>query len=164
MSIIWRKVWRDLWDSKFRTVLVILSTAVGVFALGFVFGTSDVMSIGMTESHKASLFPHLTFYTGLFDDDVVETIQHESDVADVEGERVTSLRWKLAGDEDWTDGTVTTRDDYKAQRTNLLHLVDGHWPKGRGLAVERLTSQHFHVPMGTEIIVEFGRVQRRLPI
>ena len=164
MSIIWRKVWRDLWDSKFRTALVILSTAVGVFALGFVFGTSDVMSIGMTESHKASLFPHLTFYTGLFDDDVVETIQHESDVADVEGERVTSLRWKLAGDEDWTDGTVTTRDDYEAQRTNLLHLVDGHWPTGRGLAVERLTSQHFHVPMGTEIIVEFGRGQRRLPI
>jgi putative ABC transport system permease protein len=164
MSIIWRKVWRDLWNSKFRTALVILSTAVGVFALGFVFGTSDVMSIGMTESHKASLFPHITFYTGLFDDDVVETILHESDVAEAEGERVSSIRWKLEGDEDWNDGAITTRDDYEAQRTNLLDLVDGDWPTGRGLAVERLASQHFHIPMGTEIIVEFGRGERRLPI
>jgi putative ABC transport system permease protein len=164
MSIIWRKVWRDLWNAKFRTILVILSTAVGVFALGFVFGTSDVLRVGMTESHKASLFPHLTFYTGLFDDEVVETILHEPGVADVEGERVASLRWKLEGDEDWHDGTVTARDDYTAQRTNLLYLVDGDWPTGRKLAVERLASQYFHVPMGTDIIIEFGRGERRLSI
>jgi len=30
----WRKVLRDLWGNKFRTLLVVLSTAVGVFALG----------------------------------------------------------------------------------------------------------------------------------
>ena len=36
MSITWRKIWRDLWRNKFRTCLVVLSTTVGVFALGFV--------------------------------------------------------------------------------------------------------------------------------
>ncbi len=30
----WRKVWRDMWNNKQRTLLVVLSIAVGVFAIG----------------------------------------------------------------------------------------------------------------------------------
>ncbi len=30
----WRKVLRDLWSNKTRTLLVVLSIAVGVFAVG----------------------------------------------------------------------------------------------------------------------------------
>ena len=164
MSIIWRKVWRDLWGSKFRTALVVLSTAVGVFALGFVYGTSDVLTVRMTESHQASVFPHITFYTGLFDHDAVDTILHEPGVADVEGERVASIRWKLEGETDWRDGYVAARDDYEAQHMNLLDLLDGNWPTGRVLAVERLSSDHFGIPLGTTVVVEFGRTERRLPV
>ena len=65
MSVIWRKVWRDLWQNKFRTLLVVLSTALGVFALGFVYGASGALTARMTESHKASVFPHITLYTDL---------------------------------------------------------------------------------------------------
>ena len=36
MSVVWRKVWRDLWHNKLRTLLVILATATGVFSLGLV--------------------------------------------------------------------------------------------------------------------------------
>ncbi|MDH5709759.1 MAG: hypothetical protein OEY75_11660, partial [Hylemonella sp.] len=164
MSIVWHKVWRDLWDNKLRTFLVVLSTAVGVFALGLVFGLSDVMRTRMTESHRASLFPHIIFYTGAFDQDVVEAIQRESGVADAEGEDGTSLRWKFEGETDWRDGYVLARDDYEAQRMNLLGLLDGRWPAGRKLAVDRLSSQYFGVPMGTTILVEFGRNERRLPV
>ncbi|NIQ97821.1 MAG: hypothetical protein GWN87_29405, partial [Desulfuromonadales bacterium] len=32
----WRKVLADLWDNKMRTVLVVASIAVGVFAIGLV--------------------------------------------------------------------------------------------------------------------------------
>jgi putative ABC transport system permease protein len=164
MSIIWHKVLRDLWRNKFRTVLIVLSTAVGVFALGFVYGASGIMAEEMTASHKASLFPHIAFYTSLFDRDAVETVLHEPGIAQAEGLRVASLRWKLEGEEDWHDGTVTVRDDYEAQRTDLTTLVDGDWPTGRALAVERLSAQHFGIHPGTEIIVEFGRTERRLLI
>nr|NIV31764.1 hypothetical protein [Anaerolineae bacterium] len=164
MSIVWRKVWRDLWRNKLRTILVVLSTAVGVFALGFVYGTSGVLTTQMTESHRESVFPHITFYTGQFDRDVVDTMRHEPGVADVEGERVATIRWKLEGETDWRDGLVTARADFEAQHMNLLDLLDGSWPAGRTLAVERLASQHFGIPLGTMISVEFGRSERRLPV
>ncbi|MEJ2561015.1 MAG: ABC transporter permease [Anaerolineae bacterium] len=41
MSTIWDKVWSDLWDNKARTILAVLSIAVGVFAVGAMFGMSD---------------------------------------------------------------------------------------------------------------------------
>jgi putative ABC transport system permease protein len=164
MSIVWRKLWRDLWRSKFRTILVVLSTALGVFALGFVYGTSDVLTARMTESHKASIFPHLTFYTGLFERDDIKTILREPGVADAEGERVATIRWKLEGDTDWNDGSVVVRDDYEAIHINLLTKLDGNWPAGRVLAVERLSSQYFGIPLGATVIIEFGRGERRLPV
>jgi putative ABC transport system permease protein len=164
MSIIWRKVWRDLWRNKLRTFLIVLSTAVGVFALGFVYGTSDVMQVKMTESHEASVFPHIVFYTGLLDRETIDAILREANVSDAEGQRVASFRWKLEEETDWRDGILYARDDYEAQRMDLFELVDGHWPTGRELAVERLASRHFGVPLGTTIVVEFGRSERRLPI
>ena len=32
----WRKVFSDLWDNKARTLLVVASISVGVFALGMI--------------------------------------------------------------------------------------------------------------------------------
>jgi putative ABC transport system permease protein len=168
MDVVWHKVWRDLWRNKSRTFLVVLSTAVGVFALGLTFGLSGVMRDRMTESHRASEFPHILFYTGRFPQEVVDAIQRQPGVAEAEGEDVSTLRWKLEGEQHWRDAYVVAREDYSAQRTNLLTLLAGAWPDQalarRALAVERLTAQHFGVPAGTEVIVEFGRYERRLPV
>lgn len=43
MSITGRKIWRDLWRNKFRTFLVVLSTAVGVFSLGLVLTSTGLI-------------------------------------------------------------------------------------------------------------------------
>jgi putative ABC transport system permease protein len=168
MSIIWRKVWRDLWGNKFRTLLVVLSTAVGVFALGLVFGLSDVMRTRITESHRAGVPAHITLGTSTFDQDVVDTVLDAPGVADAEGETWASVRWKSEGEADWRDGIMIARADYEAQRMNLLDLLDGEWPGHSGveraLAAERMTSRHYNVPLGATILVEFGRSERRLPI
>ena len=43
MGVIWQKVWFDLWHNKVRTILAIISIAVGVFAVGAIFGMNDQM-------------------------------------------------------------------------------------------------------------------------
>ena len=173
MNVIWRKVWRDLWRNKFRTFLVVLSTAVGVFALGFVYGTSGLISTCLAESYRASVPAHLTLYTGRFDQEVVDTIRREPGVADAQGEVVVPIRWKLEGEPDWRDGAVVARADYDGQRINLFELLAGEWPgrpaedsssARRALAVERLSSRHFKIALGTTVILESGRHERRLPV
>ena len=125
MNVIWRKVWRDLWNNKLRTALVVLATAVGVFALGLVFGSSSVMRARMTESHQESNAPHIEMYTSLLDQDIVESVRREPGIADTEGEGGTGLRWKFEGEENWRDGTLVGRADYAEQRMYPITLLDG---------------------------------------
>ncbi|MEM7344445.1 MAG: hypothetical protein AAF485_09385, partial [Chloroflexota bacterium] len=47
MSVIWYKVWFDLWRNKVRTILAIFSIAAGVFAIGAIFG----MVVGVEGRH-----------------------------------------------------------------------------------------------------------------
>ena len=164
MNVIWRKVWRDLWNNKLRTALVVLATAVGVFALGLVFGSSSVMRARMTESHQESNAPHIEMYTSLLDQDIVESVRREPGIADTEGEGGTGLRWKFEGEENWRDGTLVGRADYAEQRMYPITLLDGEWPGKRSLAVERMSSEHFDIPIGATIIVEVDGRERRLPI
>jgi putative ABC transport system permease protein len=168
MSIIWRKVWRDMWGDKFRTLLVVLSTAVGVFALGFVYGVSGVLTARITESHQASVPPHLALSTSLFDQEVVETILRQPGVVDAEGMTVALIRWKAEGETDWQEGFITARADYEAQHMNLFELLEGEWPghscTRHAVAVERMTSQHWDVRVGATVIVEFEGHEWQMPV
>ena len=49
----WRKVVRDLWNNKSRTVLVVISIAVGVFAVGLIAGTQAILSTDMPAAYAA---------------------------------------------------------------------------------------------------------------
>jgi len=164
VGVTWSKVWRDLWGNKLRTLLVVLATTVGVFALGLVFGLSDVMRAQMTESHRASVSPHLEFYTSWFDQDIVDAIRHEPGVVDAEGEIRTGFRWKIEGETEWRDGTLIARADYQAQHMYPVELLEGDWPAERALAVERMSSTYFDLPIGTPVLVEVGKRERQLSV
>jgi putative ABC transport system permease protein len=172
VSVIWRKVLRDLWMNRLRTLLVVLATTVGVFALGLVFGLSGLMRARMTESHQASMFPNVILYTDRFEQDFVEAMRQERGVSAVEGEDYSTIRWRLAGEQDWRDGVLYARQDYTEQQVDLFELVDGYWPGHHDeatpaddvVAVERQSSTYFKIPMGATIEIDaVGRV-RRLPI
>ena len=172
MSVIWSKIRRDLVHNRARTVLVVLSTAVGVFALGLVFGLSGVLRARIMESYRASKPAHITFWGGPFSPKTIDALWREPGVASAEGETTASFRWKLEGEAGWRDGNLIARDNYSEQHMNLLRLQDGRWPDEqsvhssavRSLSIERLSAQHFNIPLGTDILVEFGKRERRVPI
>ena len=109
-SVVWKKVWRDLAHNKARTALAVLSTAVGVFALGLVFGLSGAMKAQLTATHLQAMPAHISFWGGPFSPDVVHAIEREPGVIDAEGEIVSSFRWKFEGEEGWRGGDVVARD------------------------------------------------------
>ena len=85
MSVIWQKVWSDLWDNKVRTILAVLSIAVGVFAVGATFGMADQMLSGMDKAHQAVSPSHISMYlTEYIDRDTVLSLERVPGVASVE--------------------------------------------------------------------------------
>ena len=59
MGVIWHKIWFDIWHNKTRTFLAVLSIAAGVFAVGAIFGMSDMLLTNMDSSHHAVLATHV---------------------------------------------------------------------------------------------------------
>ncbi len=62
MSVIWYKLWSDLWDNKVRTLLAVLSIAAGVFAIGAIIGIVDQLITGMDAAHQATFPSHNTIF------------------------------------------------------------------------------------------------------
>ena len=52
MGVIWYKIWFDIWHNKPRTLLTVLSIAAGVFAVGSIFGMSDMMLSNMDSPRR----------------------------------------------------------------------------------------------------------------
>ena len=50
MDVIWKKIWRDVFTHKGRTVQVVLSIAVGIFAVGLTLGMFTQMNAQMTKT------------------------------------------------------------------------------------------------------------------
>lgn len=54
MGIAFRKVWRDLWNNKGRTLLVVLSIGVGVLSVGMITASNTMIIRQMGNSQQAS--------------------------------------------------------------------------------------------------------------
>ena len=173
MSVIWHKIWRDLANNRARTSLVVISTAVGIFALGLVFGLSGVMGTRLTAAHRQALPAHITFQGGPFSPETVEAIRHERGVSSAQGEIVVPLRWRFEadGENGWRDGVLVARADYAGQEIDLLRLLEGRWPGKRlphthnyAVGLDRLSVEHFGVEPGTCILIESGGRERRASV
>src|SRR5512135_2981554 len=165
MSVIWQKVWFDLWHNKVRTILSVLSIAAGVFAIGAIFGMSDTMLSGMDAAHQSVTPSHISMYLNSFisRDDAL-ALRSVAGVADVEPFNNLTIRYKLRPEDDWKQGSLVTRDDYTRQRNDLVQLKQGSWPQGKAIGIERLASQFLKIGVGDHILIRYNNTEHDYPI
>jgi putative ABC transport system permease protein len=165
LSVIWQKVRYDIWHSKVRTLLAVLSIAAGVFAVGTIFGLTDQLYSAMDRAHQAVVPSHVTITLDTpIDRDTAAALKHVPGVEGVEPYNEAPIRFKLHPGDDWETGILVMRDDYKRMHYDLLELRDGVWPAGDQISVERLTSQHLDLGLGDRVIFEVGKSERTLTI
>jgi putative ABC transport system permease protein len=169
MGVTWNKVWRDLAHNKARTLLVVLSIAVGVFALGTIFGGYNIITDCMARENEAWGPIDITLWGWPMNERTEETVLREPGVADVERVVDTSFHWRLEGDaslelSDWREAQLYAREDYEAQHMGKVDLWEGSWPEGRTLAIERMTARYLGIPIGATIVIQHGQHERRLEV
>jgi putative ABC transport system permease protein len=178
----WRKVLRDLWGNKARTVLVVLSIAVGVFAVGMIAGSQVVFSRALTESWFSINPPSATLYTSPFDEEMLWTVRHMPGVAEADGRRAFGVRFRVKpqgagavgvssnadaaqspgdaaqshGDAaQWRNLQISAYPDYNDIRVVQVKPVRGAWPPPKQeILIERASLDWMGVQVGDVIIVE----------
>ena len=151
----WRKVLRDLGSNKARTVLVVLSIAVGVFAVGTIMSTRIILNQDLSDAYLASSPASATLHIDRpFGDDVVRLARRVEGVADAIGIRTAMVRVKV-GPNDWRQLQLTGRDDYDDMRLNKIAPERGVWPPERHeVALERKSLAIGKADLGDTLTIE----------
>lgn len=157
----WRKVLADLWGNKLRTLLVVLSISVGVFAIGMVYSSYLMFNRDLALSWKAALPASASVYADPFDQELVESIRSLRGVKEAEGRRNVDLRVRTAAGE-WRQMVLTAVPDYSKQKVNLIKSQKGAWPPGDGdVLLERSSLSELGLLIGQSIQVETAAGRKR---
>lgn len=159
----WRKVFRDVWGNKMRTMLVVLSIAVGVFAVGMIAAARVALSDGLTESYaainpgSAMLMVSDPFFGGGsdgFGDDLVESVRGMREVEDAEGRRQVTVRLQV-GPNEWRDMQLFAIPDYDDIRVNKILPESGEWPPDKhDVLIERAALSMTQAQVGDTVRVK----------
>ncbi|MFN8439529.1 MAG: ABC transporter permease [Caldilineaceae bacterium] len=157
----WHKVWRDLWLYRARTILVILSIAVGVFAVGMIasawFILAREMPASYAEVHPASAI----LYTQDFDDTLLQSISQMRGVADAVGRRTVALRLQ-SGTDQWVRAEFNALSSYQSIPVNKVLSVDGAAsPADKAVLIERGGMAMINGQVGNKLTIENADGVRR---
>ena len=145
----WRKVIHDLLDNKGRTLLVVLSIAVGVFSIGVIAGAYQIIANDMSVSYSANRPANVELRMTDFDEEILEMIHNQRGVEDAEGRRVFNIRVRAPGTEKWTTLDMIAFEDFEENGINLLIPIAGQpKPEKREVLLEQDVLEHIDSGMG----------------
>jgi len=155
----WRKVGRDLTSHRVRTLLVVLSIAVGIFAVGVVLGGRGILDLAFGENFAKSHPRSIEFATSAFDEHMLREVSRAPGVSEAEGRRTASLRYRPAGAASgatWKTIALTAAPDWSRAKINRVFAEDGApWPPRRGeIVLEQSARLAAKLRAGDRISVE----------
>ncbi|MFN2201729.1 MAG: FtsX-like permease family protein [Caldilineaceae bacterium] len=157
----WLYAWRQLRLSKTRSLLVVLSIAIGIFAFAAIWGAASVLRrelpVRFQAIHPASAILH----TSLFQDGMVDAVDRMSAVAAAEARLKAKVRYLDAADE-WHDMELFALGDYLENRVDMVRPWEGAWPPAeREILIERNSLSQTGAALGGPITLETSEGEQR---
>ena len=150
----WAKVLRDLWEHKTRTLLVVMSIAVGVFAVGMIAGTQQILLRQLTSSYMAINPAAAIIGTTPFDEELLKAVGRMPGIEEVAGRFSVRTRASLESGQ-WRDLTLFALPNYDDITINKVQPESGAWPPPRNtVLIERNSLALLNAKEGDTITVE----------
>ncbi len=158
----WRKVISDLWINKTRTILVVLSIAVGVFAIGVILHARLVLATSLAATYEATDPAHATLYTlGSFPSSVAEAVRHVDGVEEAEARRSVVVRVQK-GPDAWVNLQLVAIPDYNDIRVSRVRSAGGEWPpENHDIVIERSARAMLGVDVGDVATIKTAEGRER---
>jgi putative ABC transport system permease protein len=162
LSARWYKVLNDLLGGKIRTVLIVLSMAVGIFAVGIILSARSILSEGLARSFSAIHPSSGTVRTvELFDEDFLASVRSLPDVQDADARRSVDARVQVASGE-WKNITLFVMADYDDIHVNKVSSQSGAWPPAeRELLIERAALPVINAQVGNVVRIKLPNDTQR---
>ena len=134
----WRKVGRDLWGNRGRSLLIVLAVALSMFALGGVLGSYAILGRETTQGYLGTTPAHLTLVLrGTVDDALVRAAAKRPNIENAQA-RGTVLARAQVGPSEWRTLALFVVPDFSDLRVGTFTPEQGAWPPPEGtMLVER---------------------------
>jgi putative ABC transport system permease protein len=157
----WNKALSDLWGNKIRSLLVIASIAVGLFAVGMITTTHAIITEDMRGGYAARNPANMMVAVNHVDDDLLDIVRSVEGVAHAEGARLFELQ-TLDGQGRWFRVSIKAGKDLDSMQINQVKLVEGAWPPGdREIVIERNKRSEFPAAIGEMVTVQLPSGKNR---
>ncbi len=157
----WKKVLIDLWEHRMRTLIVALAIAVGVYAVGVVLNTREILVREYHSDQAGALVASAVLHTQPFDDDLAANLAKLPLIAAAEGRSL--IRTRVYPDAKLPQDLVLVAvPEFKNMQVNAITPLQGAWPPGRReIVLERLSLDALDAQLGQEITVELDNGAKR---
>ncbi len=161
----WHKVIADLWSNRTRSLLVILSIAVGLFAVGIIATLRMIIPSDMEEGYRSTNPANIQIIMSDFDHDLVEQISKLDGVKDVLGVRSFSVR-VLDKNNTWKSVQIKAIPEPEAMNVDMPYILQGSWPPTENsIAIDTYKFHELGIALGQEITIELSSGDSRtLPV
>lgn len=153
IGIRWRKVLRDLWDNKSRTILAIMSIAVGIIAFGGLFTARNLMLVNIDVQYLAANDYDIAIELSPFDDALVRWATRQDGITAAQG--ITIHEQDLIINGVRYDVTLHSFEDFNDIAIHRIEPEEGAFPPGREeILIERSFLSEFDLELGESVIVK----------
>jgi putative ABC transport system permease protein len=148
-----------------RTLLVVLSIAVGVFAVGMIAGAYVIISNDMSASYASTNPANIEIWTQPFDNGLIKVLEKVEGVKEVEGRRFVNVRARAESKENntWVSLDMVVPESFEDSRINQFRSIEGRsFPDQKELLLEQDTLEKLPTRVGEEIEVQLADGTLRL--
>src|SRR5689334_15039609 len=154
MTTLWKKAFRDFWQERARTVLVVLAIALGISAFAAVLSSYAILTRELDQGYLATNPASAVLRVDSIDNDLVKAILQNPEVSDAEPRRTISGQMK-SGPVQWRNLILFVVEDYGNIRVSKLVPERGAWPPATGeMLIERDAFQVARTSVGDAVTVK----------
>ena len=133
----WHKMLSDLWSNKTRTLLVVASIGVGLFAVGMIDSLRTILQTDMRNGYAMLNPTNIQVYASGLNDDMVDTVRSVPGVKEVNPVTTVEIMART-GPDAWSRISLQAIPNFNKMTINRVALVSGRWPpRDKELVIER---------------------------
>lgn len=160
LSTRWIKIFKDIWDHKTRSLLVILSIAVGVAAVGMINNAKSMIERDLFGPYLAGNPTLVQIYVSRFDDNLTQAVAGMREVEIVQPRRTTAAT-VFQPNGVARDISLMTVPDFSDIQVNRLPVEQGTGvPSVREILLERESASGMGVKVGDTVTLEIDNQRR----
>ena len=150
----WHKIINDIIGNKSRSLLVILSIAVGIGVVGIINNAKSMIEDDILTQYAQGNPASVNLYTSPFQIELVEKVLAFEEVESVEARRITSAEI-LSVENELAEVSLVIVDDFSAVQVNQLTLENGSLKLALNqIALEKQSADALGVTVGDQVKIE----------